>query len=343
MDIVLGNLKRWAGSKRPAFLTDINVQRLLALPLLACMALSARGATIQQIEDLEASWPDVQLSIALEGHADDSVIVGDDIRYRLTSSEAGACYLLHLDSLGAATLMKPDSCEASVADASDFSTLFPSGGSLTASAPLGVEQVFAFLVEAPLPESERLLVQGQSFASLASQEDFDVFVNEVISAVTTSKVAMAELTYEVNANQDSLQFTTRGIVRKVVEGTNDSSGSVVASFDVQSILFEFGSADLSELSKAQLNEFGAALQSAELEGIQLRVAGHTDDVGGGDYNQDLSQQRAASVKQYFQDNFDVPDERLMSQGLGESKPLVPNDSDENRAINRRVEMLFVTQ
>jgi outer membrane protein OmpA-like peptidoglycan-associated protein len=337
---MIDNLRSWAESTGVVF--PLTKALRLTLSLLCCIALTAQGATMQQIQELQTSWPDAQLTLTLEAdHDDGAVVVGDDIRYRLVGNRDGICYLLHLDSVGAATLMKPDNCES--ADVSGFSTLFPSTDSLSVTAPLGVEQVFAFLVGAQLPEAERLLADGQAFASLETQEDFDAFVNEITSAASTSNVAMAELSYEVNSNEDSLQFTTRGIVRKVVEGTKKDEGNVAVSFDVQSILFDFGSAVLSESSRAQLDAFGAALQSAQLEGVQLRVAGHTDDIGDDDYNRNLSQQRATTVTRYIQDNFQIPDERLKAQGLGESKPLMPNDSEDNRALNRRVEMLFVTE
>ncbi|MFT6050753.1 MAG: outer membrane protein OmpA-like peptidoglycan-associated protein [Halioglobus sp.] len=336
------NLRIWANSVSSVI--SLNNTQRLTLPLLCSIALTAQGATMQELEEMATSWPDAQLTLTFEAdHNDDAVSVGDDIRYRLAGNQSGSCYLLHLDSFGAATLMKPDNCESATADASDFSTLFPATGSLSVSAPLGVEQVFAFLVDAQLPQAERLLADGQSFAALETQEDFDAFVNEVTSAASTLKIAMAELSYEVNASKENLQFTTRGIVRKVVAGAEKNGGNVAASFDVQSILFDVNSADLSESSKAQLDAFGAALQSAQLEGIQLRVAGHTDDVGAEAYNQNLSQQRAVTVTQYFQDNFQISDERLKAQGLGETKPLAPNDTAENRAMNRRVEMLFVTE
>jgi hypothetical protein len=239
------NLKIGAGSASPVTPKNKTLRLTLPLWLFASIALTAQGATMQQIEEMEASWPDAQLKLTLEADDNDGdiVVVGDDIRYRLAGNQGGNCYLLHLDTAGAATLMKPDNCEPATGDASDFSSLFPSTDSRTISAPLGVEQVFAFLVDTQLPEAERLLADGPSFASLETQEDFDAFVNEITSAARTSKVAMAELSYEVNANEDNLQFTTRSIVRKVVEGTKKEERNVAVSFDVQSILFESGSAD----------------------------------------------------------------------------------------------------
>ena len=57
------------------------------------------------------------------------------------------------------------------------------------------------------------------------------------------------------------------------------------------------------------------------------------------YNLRLSQRRAAEVARYFIAK-GIDESRLLSEGLGSSLPLVPNDTDENRARNRRVEILI---
>jgi outer membrane protein OmpA-like peptidoglycan-associated protein len=77
----------------------------------------------------------------------------------------------------------------------------------------------------------------------------------------------------------------------------------------------------------------------------VEILAHTDDLGTDEYNIKLSDKRAHSVLQYLVYK-GIPEERLISNGYGETIPLVPNTSDENRALNRRVEMKiigFVTQ
>jgi outer membrane protein OmpA-like peptidoglycan-associated protein len=70
--------------------------------------------------------------------------------------------------------------------------------------------------------------------------------------------------------------------------------------------------------------------------IKIEINGHTDDVGTDVSNQVLSQDRAQSVVTYLQSK-GISAGRLSAKGYGESKPDVPNNSDENRAFNRRVE------
>jgi len=69
---------------------------------------------------------------------------------------------------------------------------------------------------------------------------------------------------------------------------------------------------------------------------KIRIEAHTDDRGNDNYNLGLSQRRAAAAKKWLVDN-GIADDRLISEGFGEAKPLVPNDSDNNRSLNRRVE------
>lgn len=72
--------------------------------------------------------------------------------------------------------------------------------------------------------------------------------------------------------------------------------------------------------------------------IKLEVQGHTDDRGSAKYNKDLSNRRAGSVMKYLVSH-GIPAERLTSAGYGLERPLVPNTSDTNRALNRRVQFV----
>ncbi|MBM4365077.1 MAG: OmpA family protein [Deltaproteobacteria bacterium] len=76
--------------------------------------------------------------------------------------------------------------------------------------------------------------------------------------------------------------------------------------------------------------------------LKIRIEGHTDDVGGDMQNFKLSQGRAKAVLDYLVSR-GVDPSRLQSAGFGESMPLVANDSEANRAKNRRVEFVIVDQ
>lgn len=69
----------------------------------------------------------------------------------------------------------------------------------------------------------------------------------------------------------------------------------------------------------------------------LDIDGHTDSSGDDNYNQQLSERRAVSVGQYLQGKGTDP-RRLLVVGYGETRPIAPNDNEQGKAINRRVEV-----
>jgi outer membrane protein OmpA-like peptidoglycan-associated protein len=74
----------------------------------------------------------------------------------------------------------------------------------------------------------------------------------------------------------------------------------------------------------------------------VSVEGHTDNQGGAEYNQKLSESRADAVKRYLVAKGIEPS-RLTSKGFGSTQPLMSNDTEEGRQRNRRVMFKIVTQ
>jgi outer membrane protein OmpA-like peptidoglycan-associated protein len=72
---------------------------------------------------------------------------------------------------------------------------------------------------------------------------------------------------------------------------------------------------------------------------KLNVEGHTDNIGGDEYNLELSKQRAAAVKAALVARYHVAADRLATAGYGASRPKDTNDTLEGRARNRRVELV----
>ena len=73
--------------------------------------------------------------------------------------------------------------------------------------------------------------------------------------------------------------------------------------------------------------------------VRVKIVGHTDADGADAANLDLSKRRGASVKAELVKNFGIDASRLESDGLGETKPVAPNDTPSNKAMNRRVEFI----
>jgi outer membrane protein OmpA-like peptidoglycan-associated protein len=74
--------------------------------------------------------------------------------------------------------------------------------------------------------------------------------------------------------------------------------------------------------------------------ISLVIEGHTDAEGGPTYNQALSRARAEAVRRYLIDS-GVPEQRLVAQGFGASRPMGSNTTEQGRERNRRVEVLLM--
>jgi outer membrane protein OmpA-like peptidoglycan-associated protein len=73
--------------------------------------------------------------------------------------------------------------------------------------------------------------------------------------------------------------------------------------------------------------------------VRVKIVGYTDSDGADAANLDLSKRRGASVKAELVKNFGIEASRLESDGLGETKPVAPNDTPSNKAMNRRVEFI----
>jgi outer membrane protein OmpA-like peptidoglycan-associated protein len=104
------------------------------------------------------------------------------------------------------------------------------------------------------------------------------------------------------------------------------------------IFFEFNSAQLQPDANELLDKVSAALASGELETFRFSIEGHTDDVGSPTYNANLSAERAQAVQNYLLAK-GVPRSRLGTIGHGEAAPVAPNNDEEGRKRNRRVEII----
>ena len=105
------------------------------------------------------------------------------------------------------------------------------------------------------------------------------------------------------------------------------------------IEFAVNSFSIRPESFAVLNELGKALSDPRLQGRVFHVNGHTDSDGSEKYNVKLSMNRALAVKDYLVKKYAIPPARLKVFGFGESMPLEPNTSRENKQLNRRVEIV----
>lgn len=101
-----------------------------------------------------------------------------------------------------------------------------------------------------------------------------------------------------------------------------------------SIGFAFNSAELTNQGKEFLNNLGAALSDEALHSAHITLEGHTDAVGGEDYNLNLSKRRSASVRDFLVSVWGVPTAHLNVDGKGKADLLDPEHPDDagNRAV-----------
>ena len=104
------------------------------------------------------------------------------------------------------------------------------------------------------------------------------------------------------------------------------------------ITFDFDSSSLKPQFAPVLDDVARTL--VQYNQTVVEVAGHTDSVGTDQYNQALSERRARSVSAYL-GSHGVMQQRMITVGAGESRPVASNDSEAGRAENRRVEITLV--
>jgi type IX secretion system PorP/SprF family membrane protein len=144
-----------------------------------------------------------------------------------------------------------------------------------------------------------------------------------------AKVTQKDLKTTLKQKQDSVMATAEaGTVRHeplVIE-------KILLHFN-----FEFNSSELDAASKQYLDDLTAAL--TENEHLRIKLTGHTDNVGSARFNQRLSLYRADAIKEYLTGK-GIDAGRIDTDGRGLSEPLNENNTEEERARNRRVELLI---
>lgn len=128
-------------------------------------------------------------------------------------------------------------------------------------------------------------------------------------------------------------------LRQELQGTGVQvvrNGNQIQLIMPGNITFDTGSAAVRAQFYPVLNSVQKVLD--EFEKTIVVVEGHTDNVGGADFNQQLSVNRANSVAAYLLQHRGIKPQRFVIRGYGESRPIASNDSDFGRQQNRRVEI-----
>jgi outer membrane protein OmpA-like peptidoglycan-associated protein len=172
-----------------------------------------------------------------------------------------------------------------------------------------------------------------------------------MTCTTTRRSTIALLTFAtvlLAGNNLSAQTPTSEEVINALTpkpGFRDLRGLTVQGQDTKPpsidlyIAFEFDSDRLTNESLITLNRLGTALADPRLNGYRFRIAGHTDAKGTAEYNQKLSERRAAAVRSYIVSQFKLAPDRLESIGFGKTQLADPSRPEDG--INRRVQIVNI--
>ena len=121
-------------------------------------------------------------------------------------------------------------------------------------------------------------------------------------------------------------------IKELIHAEQDIHGKKICA--IKKVNFEFGNSKLTDEDKIYLYDIVILMETNEL--IKIKVNGHTDNVGGHEFNMNLSHDRAKSVYDYLKSR-GIDASRLSFTFFGSTHPIADNDTEEGRAINRRVE------
>ena len=161
------------------------------------------------------------------------------------------------------------------------------------------------------------------------QSNADGFYNLYLPRIDSVYITITKPNYQSYDNsilfENSIDELNYDIEILLLEETN---------YVINNIYFDFDKAVLKEESFPSLDKLVNTIMTNK--DIEVCIIGYTDDVGSAAYNQKLSERRAKAVYQYLIDN-GIDKEILNYRGEGQDNPIAPNDTDENRQLNRRVE------
>ena len=106
------------------------------------------------------------------------------------------------------------------------------------------------------------------------------------------------------------------------------------------LMFPFNSTSIDSALLPSMNKFAKVLN--KFDRTAVLVSGYTDSIGADDYNNNLSAQRADTAKNKLM-LYNVANDRIKTWGMGKRHPVATNQTEEGRALNRRVEFIILYQ
>src|SRR5580698_3295602 len=178
------------------------------------------------------------------------------------------------------------------------------------------------------------VVQQQAAVAAAEQS-----ARDKAAAIDQQRAAEAEAekarqaAARAEAEKSELRAQLLNQLNSILQTRDSARGLIVNMSDV---LFDTGSYTLKPGAREKLAKISGILLAHP--GLTLQIEGHTDSVGTDEFNQQLSERRADSVRDFLAEN-GVPASTITARGFGKTQPVATNDTADGRQRNRRVELV----
>ena len=185
-------------------------------------------------------------------------------------------------------------------------------------------------------EAERLKLESDSrIAAAGAEADRLKRENEAQRAANQAELdSAAKQKAQLELEKAELRTELLRQFNAILQTRDTARGLIVNMSDV---LFDTGKYSLRPVAREKLAKVAGIVSGHP--GLRLDVEGHTDSVGGDAYNQQLSEERGAAVRDYLTQQ-GMPVSSVTSKGLGKTQPVASNDTAAGRQQNRRVELVI---
>src|SRR5262249_10546396 len=185
--------------------------------------------------------------------------------------------------------------------------------------------------EAAQADAERMRQQAEKAKQEADAARAAALAQQQAAEAEAEKARQAAA--QAEKDKANLRAQLLQQLNSILQTEDTARGLIVNMSDV---LFDTGSATLKPPTREKLAKISGILLAHP--GLSLQVEGHTDSVGGDEFNQQLSERRADSVREFLAQN-GVPASSITARGFGKTQPVASNETAEGRQRNRLVELV----
>ncbi|MFK7898663.1 MAG: OmpA family protein [Myxococcota bacterium] len=329
--------------------TEINARRPSVTPFVTALLIIA-GILMPSLGSASPREDTIEVLRAVQGGASGEGVrvfvnqgdggplrIGDELAYRFESNRTGYLTAVHVDMHGSTTLLYPRMDVSAGRVEAGRTVDLPSRGdgfTLEVQPPVGQDTVYAVVTAEPITRGELGISDSDVVVSFEPHEGpaFVRRLRSVLNGRPADAIRVAHVVQQIQG-RGAVQYRSADIVGFFGERTRSIRP---AKLDLQ-IQFGTNSATLNDSARRNIDEFARALKDPKLRDMRFNVAGHTDDRGTNEHNLSLSERRANTVRGYLVEQGGIDPGRLEIEAHGEKNPLMNEQSDYARSMNRRVE------